>query len=361
MADAINLTTRVTSDHDVEKDGCFNSSLSLSSAITGKTNASPMTTTKTTTTTTTMTSLTPSFPISESGIAVTHIEGLEYYPNFLTLQEEEQLLHLIDSHPWQSGIIARRQQFYGQVYYHTSYQSSKLQPNHHYHHQSNTAAKCNCNCNCNETTPTPSIPSFQQQEQEQENNVGIPLQESGMKYWLERTSPFFSTSFSKSNTNNSSDNAMTILPSQVLVNEYRNNLGIASHFEDVQAFGDVIVTISLLNPIYMTLKKPIQPTNACDEYQDIVKILLEPRSALIMKDAARYQYRHGIGKSKWVHLPPTTTTTNGTNTTTATNLSIRRDDSYRRISLTIRHLLPTRRQVSQERDEQDTIKDPSVY
>jgi hypothetical protein len=36
-----------------------------------------------------------------------------------------------------------------------------------------------------------------------------------------------------------------------------------------------------------------------------------------------------------------------------TPISIRRDDSYRRISLTIRHFLPTRRQVSRERDEQE--------
>jgi alkylated DNA repair dioxygenase AlkB len=297
-------------------------------------------------------SLTPSFPISESGIPVTHIEGLEYFPNFLTVEEEEQLLQLIDRQSWQSGVIARRQQFYGQVYYHTSYKSSKLQPN------------------SNDILSTSSTSPFRssQQEQQQESqkaNVGISLQGSGMQYWLERTRPFFATSSSTSSTlpSNSSERTTTnptALPSQVLVNEYRNNLGIASHFEDFQAFGSVIVTISLLNPIYMTLKKPIEPTNACDVYEDVVKILLQPRSALIMKHAARYQYRHGIGKSKWVHLPPTTT--HGiTSDVITTPISIRRDDSYRRISLTIRHLLPTRRQVSQERDEQESIKDPTVY
>jgi hypothetical protein len=41
-----------------------------------------------------------------------HIEGLEHYPNILTVEEEEELLQLIDCQPWQSGVIARRQQFY---------------------------------------------------------------------------------------------------------------------------------------------------------------------------------------------------------------------------------------------------------
>ena len=40
-------------------------------------------------------------------------------------------------------------------------------------------------------------------------------------------------------------------PTQVLVNEYRNNQGIASHFEDFDSFGDIILTISLINPLYM--------------------------------------------------------------------------------------------------------------
>lgn len=74
-------------------------------------------------------------------------------------------------------------------------------------------------------------------------------------------------------------------PSQVLVNEYRNNQGIASHFEDFEAFGDIILTISLINPLYMTLKKPVERTNACSEYLDVQKVLLEPGSLLVMQGA----------------------------------------------------------------------------
>lgn len=162
-------------------------------------------------------------------------------------------------------------------------------------------------------------------------------------------------------------------------------MGIASHFEDVNAFGPIIVTISLIQPVYMTLKRPVEKTNGCEDYHDIVKILLEPGSLLVMKDDARYEYRHGIGKSKWVHYfddgvgsRADTATSNrrdegsgnlvssvsASGDATASKrgqVSLRRDDSYRRVSLTIRHLLRTRRKVEGVADEQDTIKDPSAY
>jgi len=255
------------------------------------------------------------FPLNSDGHRVTHIAGLEYYPNFLNAQEQSQLLDLIDNQPWQSGIIARRQQFYGQVYYHTSFKSQDLQPTN----------------------------ASEENVADNEQSTGIPLHSSGMQDWLERTRPFFASE---------DGHHATSLPSQVLVNEYRNNLGIASHFEDVQAFGSIIVTISLVRPIYMTLKRPVERTNSCTEYLDIQKIFLEPGSLLVMKDQARYEYRHGIGKAKWVHMPGVGETN---------ECSIKRDDSYRRVSLTIRHLLQGRRKVRSEEDELETIKDPSVY
>uniref|UniRef100_A0A7S4AF13 Alpha-ketoglutarate-dependent dioxygenase AlkB-like domain-containing protein n=1 Tax=Pseudo-nitzschia australis TaxID=44445 RepID=A0A7S4AF13_9STRA len=167
---------------------------------------------------------------------------------------------------------------------------------------------------------------------------------------------------------------------------------IASHFEDFDAFGPVILTISLISPLYMTLKKPttaptiVEPgsnsdsnnnnNNACDSYDDVVKILLEPGSLLILKDDARFKYRHGIGKYKWIDIPPPKNqywqseddeSSPSENpeallpTTAASVTRIKRGDSYRRVSLTIRHLLSTRRKVQDKEDESDTIKDPSAY
>ena len=42
-------------------------------------------------------------------------------------------------------------------------------------------------------------------------------------------------------------------------------------------------------------------------------------------------------------------------------ISLHQNESYRRVSLAIPHLLHTRRKVEGEEDEQDTVKDPSVY
>ena len=50
-------------------------------------------------------------------------------------------------------------------------------------------------------------------------------------------------------------------PTQCLVNEYIGNQGIKSHFDDSNAFGPIIASISLVSPIYFTLKYPSEPTN----------------------------------------------------------------------------------------------------
>jgi hypothetical protein len=102
----------------------------------------------------------------------------------------------------------------------------------------------------------------------------------------------------------------------------------------------------------MTLKKPVLKTNSCEEYHDVVKIVLEPGSLLVMKDDARNLYRHGIGKAKWIKVFD-----QDGNVTH----KVCRDETYRRISLTIRHLLDTRRQVQEEEDEHETKKDPDAY
>ena len=82
----------------------------------------------------------------------------------------------------------------------------------------------------------------------------------------------------------------------------------------------------------MTLKKPKMKTNACQDILSEVKVLLEPNSLFIMSKESRFEYRHGITKAKLVHLR------NGD--------VLRRDDSYRRISLTIRELKHTRRRTN---------------
>eukprot|EP00537_Pseudo-nitzschia_pungens_P008545 CAMPEP_0172370080 /NCGR_PEP_ID=MMETSP1060-20121228/36127_1 /TAXON_ID=37318 /ORGANISM="Pseudo-nitzschia pungens, Strain cf. cingulata" /LENGTH=323 /DNA_ID=CAMNT_0013095239 /DNA_START=81 /DNA_END=1052 /DNA_ORIENTATION=- len=314
-------------------------------------------------------------PRDDTGNFVRHVPGLEYYRNFLSPQEQSELLDLLNSNPWQEGVIARRQQFYGEVYYHTSFKSKFLQGSSGDHNEEDKSGREGIQTGSNGTERQDKenkndanlFPSQNTQNNYSRGN-GIPMDDSGMQKWLDKTMPFFEKE------------GLMEAPTQVLINEYRNNMGIASHFEDFDAFGPVIVTISLISPVYITLKKPKnQPNldgsdnaniNACDSYDDVVKILLEPGSLLIMKDDARFKYRHGIGKYKWIDLPPPQEPSQSEVSladdsqavpASHTTRRIKRDDSYRRVSLTIRHLKSTRRKVRDNEDESNTIKDPSAY
>ena len=116
------------------------------------------------------------------------------------------------------------------------------------------------------------------------------------------------------------------------VNEYEGTCGIASHFEDTSAFGPIIATISLISPTLMSLTKPKVKDNDCEDLSDFTKILLEPCSLFVMEEECRFDWRHGISRTaELVPLPD--------------GKFIRRDENYRRISLTIRHLKEGRRRV----------------
>merc|ERR1719343_416448 len=272
------------------------------------------------------------YACDENGNYIKHIKGLEYFPNFLSKDEQTELINLIYSNRWQEGVIHRRQQFYGEIYYHTTFKSKILQ-----------------GCYDNGANG----------DKEMKEDIlykPIDMDKSGMRKWLLKCMPFFEVE------------GLYEQPTQVLINEYKNNMGISSHFEDFEAFGPLICTISLINPTYMTLKRPVERTNQCEVYTDVVKVLLEPGSLLIMKHDARNEYRHGIGKFKWVTIrsPPDSRSNEEQfdgecGAEDKKVMRIKRDDNYRRVSVTIRHLLDTRRQVKEDEDESNTIKDPNLY
>ena len=127
-----------------------------------------------------------------------------------------------------------------------------------------------------------------------------------------------------------------------------------THFEDEEAFGDVIATISLLQPVYMTLEKPTQHNNTCQEFYENgnTKVLLERNSLFIMSEDCRFKWRHGISKHKVVYQPTgnkdVEQTQNINNDNDINNIkfeAVHRKQNYRRVSLTIRHLLSGRKQV----------------
>ncbi|ORY43020.1 hypothetical protein BCR33DRAFT_717747 [Rhizoclosmatium globosum] len=136
--------------------------------------------------------------------------------------------------------------------------------------------------------------------------------------------------------------------SQLLVNEYLGNTGLSCHLEDPLAFGHYIYTISLINPVWMDLKPILNDSdtsntntipkqrseNTVDGVNPLLpmRILLEPRSVLILAGNARYRWMHGITKTKSVQLP-------------GGMESVPRDEGYRRISLTLRYLREGRKKV----------------
>jgi alkylated DNA repair dioxygenase AlkB len=79
-------------------------------------------------------------------------------------------------------------------------------------------------------------------------------------------------------------------PDQVIVNEYRPGQGIANHIDCVPCFTDTIISLSLGSPCVMDL------TNK--ETRQVLPLLLEPRSLVIMQGEARFAWMHGIPARK---------------------------------------------------------------
>jgi alkylated DNA repair dioxygenase AlkB len=75
---------------------------------------------------------------------------------------------------------------------------------------------------------------------------------------------------------------------QVIINEYLCGQGITPHIDCIPCFGDIICSLSFLEPCEMILEK------------DNIKhsIILEPRSLLTFQGEARYKWKHSIPQRK---------------------------------------------------------------
>lgn len=209
--------------------------------------------------------------------------GLLYSTDFVTPAEEAELIDILHHGLWLRHLKYRAQQFFGLVYYHTTHDMPALQP-------AGSREQC-----------------------------GQPLRL--LPPWL--LPRILSTgAFARLDEIN-----------QVAVNEYKGNGGIAPHVEDPTCFGGTLATLSLLAPVHLTLTPADQTSHGSNrpDHNNWVKILLEPRSLLVLQGESRYGFRHGIRSTKLVKLRDGTT--------------IRRNNNYCRISLTFRELLETRRKL----------------
>lgn len=213
-------------------------------------------------------------------------KGVRYQREFVTCAEERELVAAMDVGPWLGHLKSRAQQFFGLVYYQTTHDLPSLQP------------------------------------ASENGQRGRPLSE--LPPWL-LPRVLESGVFSRLREIN-----------QVAANEYLERSGIGAHVEDPTSFGPNLATLSLLSPVEITLTpvEQLHQSNSGVDHGNWVKILLEPRSLFVLQDDSRYRFTHGIRRSKIVTL------SDGT--------SFRRGPDYRRISLTFRELLETRRKLLEE-------------
>jgi alkylated DNA repair dioxygenase AlkB len=77
---------------------------------------------------------------------------------------------------------------------------------------------------------------------------------------------------------------------QLIVNEYLPGQGISPHVDCIPCFADAVLSLSIGSPCVMTLSRR--------DGRDPVDVLLEPGSLLVMRDEARYTWRHAIAARK---------------------------------------------------------------
>ncbi|EFC44172.1 predicted protein [Naegleria gruberi] len=251
------------------------------------------------------------------------IPGLYVFANYITNEEARQIINTLDSQEW-CHEICRRQQHYGYLYYHTRQNIPNLQPTEQ------------------EVSPLKSLEFdkfwtelFWEKMVKRDGLFNIDV---AHKWWV--------------NKENKSE-------PQCLVNEYMSSQGIASHVDNVNAFGDVIVGISLLKPVYMTFRKDKLET----------RILLPPNSCYVLTGESRFEWRHGITHMKQIHVPSqyivpelnenekdfTVPRDEDDEDNDGSKLYIR-EEGYRRISLTFRFIkLEGTKRVDETAPETDAL------
>jgi len=108
-------------------------------------------------------------------------------------------------------------------------------------------------------------------------SVNVSMRLGELPTWLERIAQHLHY-----------DGLVPTMPDQAIINEYLPGQGIANHIDSAPSFGEVVISLSLAAPAVMEYKKDDQT----------VPVLLEPRSLVVMRGAARYEWTHGIPKRK---------------------------------------------------------------
>jgi len=158
------------------------------------------------------------------------VPGLTYYPNWLTEEEEQKLLRIIDSSPWNSK-LQRQTQHYGYEY------------------------------------------NYNAKDYQDINKSRLSVANTFPK-WL--------TNLAKRLSNGITPH----LADQVIINEYTPGQGINPHIDHKASFQDCVVSLSLGSGTTMSFAHYATKKN--------VSQYLEPRSLIVLSGEARYNWSHGI-------------------------------------------------------------------
>ncbi|NET71416.1 MAG: alpha-ketoglutarate-dependent dioxygenase AlkB [Sphaerospermopsis sp. SIO1G2] len=161
-------------------------------------------------------------------IQVPQIQGLHYYPDFISVQIEQKLITTIDQQPWLPD-LKRRVQHYGWRY---DYKARTV----------------------TDDLYIGALPDWLRSIAKQMYEAGI----------------------------------FTVMPDQVIINEYQPGQGIAAHIDCQPCFGETIASLSLGSNCVMELSN----------HSKKLPIMLEPLSLLTLTDDARYLWKHAIASRK---------------------------------------------------------------
>jgi alkylated DNA repair dioxygenase AlkB len=158
----------------------------------------------------------------------TQVPGLQYVREYITCEEHDGLLAAIDRQPWLTD-LKRRVQHYGYRY---DYKSRSVDA----------------------SAFLGSLPDW-----------AAPLAERFQREGL-------------------------LAPDQLIVNEYEPGQGISAHIDNIVAFGDTVLSLTLGSACVMLFAD----TKSAQE----VPLLIEPRSLVVMQGDARYAWKHSIPARK---------------------------------------------------------------
>eukprot|EP00948_MAST-09A_sp_MAST-9A-sp1_P001464 g1464.t1 len=252
------------------------------------------------------------FPLCTCVTRHISVPGLYVIPNFITEQEEKELLHYIDCQAWQTG-IKRRVQHYGYAFDYKARTVDRNQLIENPIPSPFVAIISRLRDACNKRRLIGS----------ETKSIEPPLENDPLTKDLLTTNLFTKNSLTKDLERKKflKESLRNLLAkvnafNQITINEYQSGVGINPHIDTHSAFGDFICSLSLNSATVMDMRKVANEDllkqsdlrengNQKRNYSSLWKtrsiwkqVNLPRRSMLILSGDARWRWTHGIAHRK---------------------------------------------------------------